>query len=71
MKAKLSDYGSANLVQSILAGSVGPGNPFYAAPEVPFPDQHTQAIDVYSFGVLLMEMILGQLPGLTTAERIG
>ena len=70
-KAKLSDYGSANLVQSISAGSVAPGNPFYAAPEAPFPDQHTPAMDVYSFGVLLMEMILGQLPGLTTAERIG
>ena len=69
-KAKLSDYGSANLVQSISAGSVAPGNPFYAAPEAPFPDQHTPAMDVYSFGVLLMEMILGQLPGLTTAERI-
>ena len=70
-KAKLSDYGSANLVQSISAGSVAPGNPFYAAPEAPFPDQHTPAMDVYSFGVLLMEMILGQLPGLTTAELIG
>ena len=69
-KAKLSDYGSANLVQSISAGSVAPGNPFYAAPEAPFPDQHTPAMDVYSFGVLLMVMILRQLPRSTTAERI-
>ena len=68
-KAKLSDYGSANLVQSISAGSVAPGNPFYAAPEAKFPDQHTPAMDVYSFGVLLMEMILRQPPGSKTAIR--
>ena len=69
-KAKLSDYGSANLVQCISDKSVAPGNPFYAAPEAPFPDQHTPAMDVYSFGVLLMVMILRQLPHSTTAERI-
>ena len=68
-KGKLSDYGSANLAQNISSASVGPGNPFYSAPEAQFPDNHSPAMDVYSFGVLLVEMILCQLPSPTTAER--
>ena len=69
-KAKLSDYGSANLVQSISANSVAPGNPFYSAPEAPFPDQHSAAMDVFSFGVLLMEIILRQPPASKTADKL-
>ena len=69
-KAKLSDYGSANLVQSISANSVAPGNPFYSAPEAPFPDQHSPAMDVFSFGVLLMEIILCQPPASKTADKM-
>ena len=69
-KAKLSDYGSANLVQSISANSVAPGNPFYSAPEAQFPDQHSPAMDVFSFGVLLMEMILCQPPASKTADKL-
>ena len=69
-KAKLSDYGSANLVQSISANSVAPGNPFYSAPEALFPDQHSPAMDVFSFGVLLMEMILHQPPASKTADKM-
>ena len=69
-KAKLSDYGSANLVQSISAHSVGPGNPFYAAPEAPFPDLHSPAMDVFSFGTLLMEMILRQSPVSKTDDKM-
>ena len=68
-KSKLSDYGSANLAQNISSTSVGPGNPFYSAPEAQFPDNHSPAMDVYSFGVLLVEMILCQPPSPTTAER--
>ena len=69
-KAKLSDYGSANIVQSISANSVAPGNPFYSAPEAQFPDQHSPAMDVFSFGVLLMEMILCQPPAPNTADKM-
>ena len=68
-KGKLSDYGSANLAQNISSTSVGPGNPFYSAPEAQFPDNHSLSMDVYSFGVLLVEMILCQPPSPTTAER--
>ena len=69
-KAKLSDYGSANLVQSISANSIAPGNPFYSAPEAPFPDQHSPAMDVFSFGVLLMEIILRQPPASKIADKM-
>ena len=69
-KAKLSDYGSANLVQSISANSVAPGNPFYSAPEARFPDKHSPAMDVFSFGVLLMEMVLCQPPASKTADKM-
>ena len=69
-KAKLSDYGSANLVQSISANSIALGNPFYSAPEAPFPDQHSPAMDVFSFGVLLMEIILRQPPASKTADKM-
>ena len=68
-KAKLSDYGSANIVRNISASSVYPGNPFYSAPEAEFPIHHSPAMDVYSFGVLLMEMILCEPPSSTPAER--
>ena len=68
-KAKLSDYGSANLVQQISTRSVAPGNPVYSAPEAQVPDHHSPAMDVYSYGVLLTEMVLCHPPGFTNAER--
>ena len=67
-KAKLSDFGSANLVR--LAATPGEGAIIYAAPETfpqlpnspnPLPSQ-TPKIDVYSYGVLLCEVITCQFP---------
>ena len=58
-EAKLSDYGSANFVRYSI--TVGPGNPLYSAPEVSDPKQHSPKMDVYSFGVLLVEMCSGEL----------
>ena len=68
-KAKLSDYGSANLLQQISPTSVNPGSPAYSAPEAQVPVHHSPAMDVYSYGVLLTEMILRRLPGSTVEER--
>ena len=68
-KAKLSNYGSANLVQQISTRSVAPGNPVYSAPEAQVPDHHSPTMDVYSYGVLLTEMVLCRPPGFTNVER--
>ena len=58
-KAKVSDYGSANFVR--YTASAGPGNPLYSAPEANDPKRHSPKMDVYSFGLLLVEMCSGEL----------
>ena len=54
---------------STSTGTVMPGNVAYAAPESRDPDQHSPAMDVYSYSVLLIEMNLRSQPEMTTAER--
>ena len=69
-KAKLSDYGSANFAHKVTIISVCPGCPAYSAPEASFTKQHSPAMDVYSFGILLAEMVLCQHPSLTRSAQI-
>ena len=59
-KAKVSDYGSVNLVQKLQ--TVGPGNPVYAAPESTVPKAQSSKMDIFSFGILLVEMLTDQFP---------
>ena len=59
-RAKLSDYGSANLQP--LSKTNNPGNPVYSAPESFNPREHSPAMDVFSYGVLLIEMVVCQFP---------
>ena len=59
-RAKVSDYGSANFMNA--ARTVGPGAAVYAAPEACSADAQSPAMDVFSFGVLLIEMCLQKLP---------
>ena len=61
-KAKLSDFGSANL--SHLANTPAEGAAVYSAPEVSTDDHSRQIvkIDVYSFGVLMCEVCLCRFP---------
>ena len=66
-KSKLSDFGSANL--QLHVKTVVPGNPAYAAPESKFPEDHCPAMDVYSFGVLVTEMILHSAPEMDPGRR--
>uniref|UniRef100_A0A1X7UZ70 Protein kinase domain-containing protein n=1 Tax=Amphimedon queenslandica TaxID=400682 RepID=A0A1X7UZ70_AMPQE len=67
-RAKVSDYGSANLQHSIIR-SVNPGGPLYAAPEAANPREHSPSMDVFSYGVLLLEMITQRIP--LPEERVG
>ena len=60
-RAKVSDYGSANL-QPMISRTVNPGNPVYSAPEAGVPRDHSPAMDVYSYGVVLIEMMICRIP---------
>ena len=53
-RAKVSDYGSANFLSKVATN--GPGNATYAAPESFNPRQQSPKMDVYSNGILLLEM---------------
>ena len=58
--AKLGDLGTAKIQQHIT--TPGPGALAYAAPEVADPERHTTKMDVYSFGVLVIEVLTKTLP---------
>jgi len=66
-KAKISDFGSTNFLSQ--SRTAGPGNFVYAAPEAYNPHEHTPKMDVFSFGVLIIEMCRGQLPPTDARER--
>ena len=68
-KGKLSDYGSANLMDNISTSN--PGSPVYSAPEASTPSLHSAAMDIYSFGILLTEMATCQFPSTVAHEREG
>ncbi|KAJ3677495.1 hypothetical protein LUZ60_003219 [Juncus effusus] len=61
MRAKVTDFGVArettadrSSIQTTPIGTFG-----YIAPEIPVTGQVTTKVDVYSFGVILMELITG------------
>ena len=67
-RAKVSDYGTVNLLQQL--DTVCPGNPCYSAPEANDPSQQSPKMDIFSFGVLLMEMLTGQFPASDERGRL-
>ena len=67
-KVKVSDYGSVNLLTHLQ--TIGPGNPVYAAPEANTPTLQTPKMDIFSFGVLLVEMLTDQFPEVNSRQRL-
>ena len=66
-RAKVSDYGSVNFLRQLT--TIAPGNPVYAAPEANTPSQQSAKMDIFSFGVLLLEMASCRFPDPTARER--
>ena len=66
-RSKLSDFGSANL--QLHVKTVIPGNPAYSSPEADNPKHHSPAMDIYSFGVLIAEMVLCRPPEMDVSKR--
>ena len=52
-RGKLADLGSANIAHNCTTKF--PGAPPYSAPEAPNPEEHSPKMDVFSFGILLVE----------------
>ena len=67
-KAKVSDYGSVNVLQQLQ--TIGPGNPVYAAPEASIPALQSPKMDIFSFGVLLVEMFTDQFPEVDIQQHL-
>ena len=67
-KAKVCDYGSVNLLQKLQ--TAGPGNAVYQAPEAINPSLQSPKMDIFSFGVLLVEMCTATFPKVADRERL-
>ena len=67
-KAKVSDYGSVNLLQRVRTAT--PGNPTYAAPEAENAALQSPKMDIFSFGVLLVEMCTAHFPEVADREHL-
>ena len=60
-RAKVSDYGSVNHFEQLRTAA--PGNPTYAASEAENTALQSPKMDIFSFGVLLVELdVLSSLP---------
>ena len=67
-KAKISDYGSVNLQQQLRTEN--PGSPVYSAPEANSPALQSPKMDIFSFGVLLVEMLTSRFPEISSRQRL-
>ena len=67
-KAKVADYGSVNLQHKLQ--TVNPGGPVYIAPEACVPALQSPKMDIYSFGVLLVEILSGKLPDVSCRQHL-
>ena len=67
-RAKVTDYGSVNLQGQL--NTRNPGCLTYAAPEAHSPSLQTPKMDIFSFGVLMVEMCTCQFPDERECENL-
>lgn len=60
--AKLVDFGTSRRLDDVWVWTRGQGTEAYMAPEVVFEETRGLSSDIYSVGVLLYEMVTGELP---------
>lgn len=61
-RVKIADFGLSHVRQKTYVSSGGFGTPQWMAPEVLRSEPHEEAADVYSYGVLLWELLTGKVP---------
>ena len=66
--AKVTDYGSVNTLRALKTEN--PGNPVYAPPEAKVPSLQSTKMDIFSVGVLLIEMCTRQFPSDDGREQL-
>ena len=67
--AKLADLGMANFMNRISPTTASRGCPLYIAPEAFNPHEQSTKMDVYSFGVLLLEVSIWEAPAVVGYQR--
>jgi serine/threonine protein kinase len=88
MEVKVADFGTSAIVEAInsaapvvhdsstsLSLTRGVGTPLWMAPEVLYGQSYTYSADVYSYGIVLWEILTRRWPWeddpyITTAERL-
>lgn len=61
-EAKLVDFGTSRRLEDVWVWTRRQGTEAYWAPEVAFEEKRSLVSDIYSVGVLLYEMVTGELP---------
>ena len=67
--AKLADLGMANFMNRISPTTASRGSILYIAPEAFNPHEQSTKMDVYSFGVLLLEVSIWEAPAVVGYQR--
>ena len=67
-KAKVADFTTVNFQRQL--NTAYPGSLTYSAPEASDPSCQSSKMDIYSFGVLLVEMCTVQFPVLSARKRL-